>query len=157
MHGLADFDRLLSGHAAASRHWLRSERTPARAPACTTSLTSPTPSPRLLRDPQGQVVAEWSGAPSLADILAAAHRLQPGDWCGALAEEGQGAVRQPAWRLALFRADRHGQPRLGRDTGPLWISPVLSARAGERPAELLQSLRRAAVQALWAQGWRLAA
>jgi hypothetical protein len=156
MHGLADFDRLLSGHAAASRHWLRSERTPARASAALSPL-SPISTTRQLRDPQGQAVAEWSGTPSLAEILAAAHRLQPGDWCGALAEEGQGTAGQPAWRLALFRADRHGQPRLGRDTGPLWISPVLAARAGERPAELLQSLRRAAVQALWAQGWQLGA
>lgn len=150
MHGLADFDRQLSGHAAASRHWLRNERTPSRA-------VTPKPARRQLRDPQGQVVGEWSGAPNLADILAAAHRLQPGDWCGVLAEDGQGQARQPGWRLALFRADRHGQPRLGRDTGPLWLSPVLIARAGERPADLLQSLRRAAVQALWAQGWRLSA
>ncbi|HLO94787.1 MAG TPA: hypothetical protein VK195_10740 [Burkholderiaceae bacterium] len=144
MHGLADFDRLLSGHAAASRHWLRS-------PSTTRSQS------RLLRDPQGHVVAGWQGQPSLADILAAAHRLQPGDWCGVLADEGSRPAPNPAWRLALFRAERHGQPRLGRDTGPLWISPALKARAGERPAELLQSLRRAAVQALWAQGWRLSA
>lgn len=145
MHGLADFDRLLSGHAAASRHWLRSTPSTARTQS------------RLLRDPQGHVVAEWQGQPSLADILAAAHRLQAGDWCGVLAEEGTQGSLNPAWRLALFRADRHGQPRLGRDTGPLWISPVLKVCAGERPAALLQSLRRAAVQALWAQGWRLSA
>lgn len=144
MHGLADFDRLLSGHAASSRHWLRSPSTTR-------------PQSRLLRDPQGHVVAEWQGQPGLADILAAAHRLQPGDWCGVLADEGSQPALNPAWRLALFRADRHGQPRLGRDTGPLWISPALKAGAGERPAELLQSLRRAAVQALWAQGWRLSA
>ena len=144
MHGLADFDRLLSGRAASSRHWLRSTATP------------PVPA-RRLRDPQGQVVGEWPGRPSLADILAAAHRLQPGDWCGALAEEGAGAGLNPAWRLALFRADRHGQPRLGRESGPLWLSPALKVCAGERPAELLQSLRRAAVQTLWAQGWRMSA
>lgn len=148
MHGLADFDRQLSGHAAASRHWLRNERPASRVAAATPSI-------QQLRDPQGHVVGEWSKAPSLAEILAAAHRLQPGDWCGVLAEEGQACA--PGWRLALFRADRHGQPRLGRDTGPLWLSPALTARAGERPGELLQSLRRAAVQALWAQGWRLGA
>lgn len=144
MHGLADFDRLLSGHAASSRHWLRSP-------------SAPRPQSRVLRDPQGHVVSEWHDQPSLAAILAAAHRLQAGDWCGVLAEEGAQGSLNPAWRLALFRADRHGQPRLGRDTGPLWISPALKACAGERPAVLLQSLRRAAVQALWAQGWRLSA
>lgn len=144
MHGLADFDRLLSGHAASSRHWLRQQAAPAL----------PT---RVLRDPQGQVVGQWQGQPSLADILAAAHRLQAGDWCGALADESAQPALNPVWRLALFRADRHGQPRLGRDTGPLWISPALKTCAGERPAALLQSLRHAAVQALWAQGWRLSA
>ncbi len=142
MHGLADFDRLLSARAASSRQWRRG----------TSSPLAPT---RRLRDPQGQVVGEWPGQASPADILAAAYRLQPGDWCGALAEECGGL--NPVWRLGLFRADRHGQPRLGRDTGPLWLSPPVNARAGERPAELLQALRRAAVQTLWTQGWRLSA
>ena len=149
MHGLADFDRLLSGHAAASRHWLR--------PTASPSAPTPAPRTRELLDPQGHVVGEWQSQPSLTDLLAAAYRLQPGDWCGVLAEEGASSARSPAWRLALFRAERHGQPRLGRDTGPLWLSPALKAGAGERPGELLQALRRAAVQALWAQGWRLSA
>ncbi|MDT8998456.1 hypothetical protein RQP53_04105 [Paucibacter sp. APW11] len=143
MHGLAQFDRLLS-QAQSARLW----------------GASAVQAPLHLLDPHGHEVAELSATPSSAEILAAAYRLQADDWCGLLADEASDRSRhpgQPAWRLALFRAERHGQPRLGRDTGPQWLSPALPRGAALQPGDLLQQARKAAVQALWQAGWRLRA
>ena len=136
MHALAQFDRLLSqSHALPS--WSPSAQQPVR---------------RLL-DPSGEVVAELDAAAGAAQILKAAHRLADDDWCGVLAEEG--TARRPAWRLALFLAQRHGQALLNTDQRPVWLSPALGRGAASRPDALLKQAREAAVQALWRAGWRL--
>ncbi|MFO1253142.1 MAG: hypothetical protein U1E77_18880, partial [Inhella sp.] len=53
--------------------------------------------------------------------------------------------RTPAWRLAVCRAAG----------GLEWLSPAWHARAGTAPHLLQQELQARAVQALWAQGWRV--
>ncbi len=142
MHELASFDRLI-----------------ARSHPSLSPLNQPTAS--LLRDPEGQVVRRLARGAGLAhDILVAAHRIAAGDWLGLLADDGQTPVRgrpRQAWRLALLRAERHGQARTQRDGGPLWLSPALPAacgRPGQAPALLRQQAEALALRQLWQQGWR---
>lgn len=135
---LAQFDTLLTRRRSAS------------APR-----VSAAPSLRQLRDPWGEPVAEFSHAPSNAELLKAAHRLQSDDWIGVLADETLSAGLNAAWRLALLRADRHGRARLSREIGPQWISAPLPQRPGIRAAALRQELQAAAVQQLWRSGWKL--
>jgi len=143
MHALAQFDRLLAQ--------VQADRGPASA-----QRSLPFAQVGRLIDPHGEVCSEFDVAPTDADILAAAHRVSEEDWCGVLADEAASSHGcQLAWRLALFRADRHGQPRLSREGRPLWLSTPLLARPGQRPSELLPQLRALAVRALWQAGWRL--
>ncbi|WP_416757418.1 hypothetical protein ACNI65_14190 [Roseateles sp. So40a] len=135
---LAQFDSLLTRRRAA-------RATPA-----------PAQPQRTLRDPWGEPVAEFSRFPSDLELLKAAHRLQPDDWIGALADDAQSQRLNAVWRLALLRADRHGQARVSREPGPQWISPQQTARPGERPATLRRQLHAAAVRQLWLAGWKLA-
>jgi len=114
-----------------------------------------TPHSRTLRDPWGEPVAEFQHTPSDLDLLKAAHRLQADDWVGVLADEGQGRGLRAAWRLALLRADRHGQPRLNASVAPQWLSASVTERPGARPGALRRDLCAAAVRQLWASGWRL--
>lgn len=141
MHALAQFDRLLAQAQARCR------------PASPSHPQAGLLAGRLI-DPHGDICAEFASAPSDAQILAAAHRLSPGDWCGVLADDAAGGISRLAWRLALFRADRHGQPRLHREGQAIWLSAPLLSRSGSPAAELLRQLRSLAVQALWAAGWR---
>ncbi|MGN6827529.1 hypothetical protein [Paucibacter sp. M5-1] len=136
MHELASFDRLIArSHPSLS---------PLNKPAA-----------RLLRDPEGQVVSTLASGPDLARrILFAAHRVAAGDWLGLLADENRARGLQQAWRLALLRAERHGQPRTLRDGGPLWLSPALPGRPGLAPALLRQQVEALALRQLWQQGWR---
>lgn len=141
MYGLASFDRLLTRGR-------------------TDSLAPGTPSPsRQLISPQGDAVARLPFPCAPDAILRAAHRIAADDWLGVVADEsrqtGRSDLRSP-WRLALLRADRHGQPRLSRDAGPLWLSAALPARPGLRPQALRQRLQVLALQSLWQAGWRLA-
>ncbi|KAI1698001.1 hypothetical protein Ddc_19395 [Ditylenchus destructor] len=66
-------------------------------------------------------------------VISAAHRVHGDDWIGVLADEAQADKLNAPWRLALLRADRHGQARVSRE---LWQSGwKLSAdRCGERHA-----------------------
>jgi hypothetical protein len=134
---LAQFDSLLSRRRAAR------------------TTTSPAQSPRTLRDPWGEPVAEFSRFPSDLELLKAAFRLQADDWIGALADDGQSHRLNAAWRLALLRADRHGRARFSREVGPQWLSSPQVARPGERPAALRRALHAAAVHQLWLSGWKL--
>lgn len=129
-----------------------------RLPRGTSTRRDPSPALRpllLLIDPWGEPVAEFARQPSDAQVLKAAHRLAPQDWCGVLADEAieaGGRGGRPQWRLALLRAAR------AEASGELqWLSPALPAPAGRRPAQLLSELRAAAVQQLWRHGWRLRA
>ncbi|OWQ93208.1 hypothetical protein CDN99_01555 [Roseateles aquatilis] len=115
----------------------------------------PTQPVRVLRDPWGEPVAEFSRFPSDRDLLKAAHRLQSDDWIGALADDARSHRLSTAWRLALLRADRHGQARLSRDIGPQWLSAAVEGRAGDRPADLRRTLYADAVRQLWQAGWKL--
>lgn len=136
MHELASFDRLIAlSHP---------------------SLSPPDkPASHLLRDPEGQIVGTLSSGPGLAQsILLAAHRIAAGDWLGLLADENRARGLQQAWRLALLRAERNGQPRTQRDGGPLWLSPALPGRPGLAPALLRQQAQALALRQLWQQGWR---
>ncbi|MEJ6001735.1 hypothetical protein [Paucibacter soli] len=137
MHGLASFDRLL---------------TRARSGTPTGSAAQT----RQLLNPQGDSVAELPFPCSPQAILRAAHRIAADDWLGVLADDSRQRGLNNGWRLALLRADRHGQPRLQRDAGPLWLSAPLTARAGLRPQLLKQQAQTLALQALWQAGWRLA-
>ena len=134
---LAQFDSLLTRRRAA------------RAASTTTQT------PRTLRDPWGEPVAEFSRFPSDLELLRAAHRVQADDWIGALADDAQSHRLNAAWRLALLRTDRHGQPRLSREPGPQWLSAPHDARPGERASELRRALHAAAVRQLWEAGWKL--
>lgn len=142
MSGLASFDSLLARRRAA----LSASFTPS---------TQARPDPVQLLDPWGEPVAEFLRTPGESAVLKAAYRLAGDDWCGVLADEAASRGLDAGWRLALLRADRHGRPRLARDTGPQWLSPAVTARPGCRPAALLKELRAAAVAQLWRQGWRL--
>ncbi|PIM52975.1 hypothetical protein CS062_12180 [Roseateles chitinivorans] len=134
---LAQFDSLLT------------RRRTARAAA------APAQPLRTLCDPWGEPVAEFSRFPSDLELLKAAHRLQADDWIGPLADDAQPRRLSAVWRLALLRADRHGQARVSREPGPQWISPLLTARPGERPGVLRRELHAAAVRQLWQAGWKL--
>lgn len=113
------------------------------------------PAARLLRNPEGHVVSALSSGPDLArSILLAAHRIAAGDWLGLLADENQARGLQQAWRLALLRAERHGQPRTQRNGGPLWLSPALPGSPGLVPALLRQQAEALALRQLCQQGWR---
>lgn len=134
---LAQFDSLLNRRRVA-----RTAATPARPL-------------RTLRDPWGEPVAEFSRFPSDLELLKAAHRLQGDDWIGALADDAHAQRLNASWRLALLRADRHGQARVSREPGPQWLSTPHVARPGERPTELRRALQAAAVRELWRAGWKL--
>lgn len=134
---LAQFDALLSRRRAAR------------------PLNVAQPAVRVLRDPWGEPVAEFKHTPSDLDLLKAAHRLHGDDWIGVLADESRNRGLTAAWRLALLRADRHGQPRLSALAGPQWLSAVSQGRPGVRPSALRRELCALAVQQLWATGWRL--
>ncbi|WAC75260.1 hypothetical protein OU995_11400 [Roseateles sp. SL47] len=134
---LAQFDTLLSRRRA---------KLPAAAPQSAT---------RILRDPWGEPVAEFTQFPSDLALLKAAYRLQGDDWIGVLADEAQGRGLHAAWRLALLRADLHGRPRLSAQAGPQWLSAAVEGRPGVRPSGLRQALCASAVRHLWATGWKL--
>ncbi|WP_067062812.1 hypothetical protein [Roseateles chitosanitabidus] len=133
---LAQFDSLLTRRRLGTTH------TPAR-------------SAHVLRDPWGEPVAEFSRFPSDLDLLKAAHRVQGDDWVGVLADEAQTRNLNAPWRLALLRADRHGQARVCREPGPQWIGAAQASRPGARSAELRRDLCAAAVRQLWQSGWKL--
>lgn len=134
---LAQFDSLLTRRRAAH------------------GTTAPTQPLRTLRDLWDEPVAEFSRFPSDLELLKAAHRLQGDDWIGPLADDAHAQRLNAVWRLALLRADRHGQARVSREVGPQWISAPHAARPGERPAELRRALQAAAVRQLWQSGWKL--
>jgi len=138
MQGLASFDRLLTRG-----------RTDKLAPG------APSPSRQLI-SPAGDAVARLPFPCAPDAILRAAHRIAADDWLGVIADDGRQTGLASPWRLALLRADRHGQPRLSRDAGPLWLSTALPARPGLRPQALRQRLQVLALQSLWQAGWRLA-
>jgi len=133
MHGLASFDRLLTR-------------------ARTDSRTAP--QTRRLVNRQGEAVADLPFPCSPNAILRAAHRIASDDWLGVIADESRQSGLASPWRLALLRAERHGQPRIA--SGPLWLSAALPARPGLRPQALKQQAEALALQALWQAGWRLA-
>lgn len=139
MHGLASFDRLLTRGRSSS-------------------LTATTPDTRQLLSPQGETVALLPFPCSPSAILRAAHRIAADDWLGVLADDSSAKGRSglsSAWRLGLLRADRHGQPRLSRNAGPLWLSSAHSARPGLSPQRLKQETEALALRALWQAGWQL--
>lgn len=136
---LAQFDALLSRRRAARPQPLHVAQ----------------PAVRVLRDPWGEPVAEFLHTPSDLDLLKAAHRLHGDDWIGVLADESRSRGLTAAWRLALLRADRHGQPRWSAQVGPQWLSAESQGRPGVRPSALRRELCALAVQQLWATGWRL--
>lgn len=134
---LAQFDSLLS------------RRRLARA------STAAAPAAHVLRDPWGEPVAEFSRFPSDIELIKAAHRVHGDDWIGVLADEAQADKLHAPWRLALLRADRHGQARVSREVGPQWLGKAQPGRPGARPAELRRALCAAAVRQLWQSGWKL--
>ncbi len=113
------------------------------------------PATHQLCDPWGEPVAEFTAFPSEMALLTAAYRLQPEDWVGVLADDAHRDGLHACWRLALWRADRHGQARVQRDSGPQWISPATTQRPGARPSELRRALCASAVAQLWRTGWKL--
>ncbi|MFG6448377.1 hypothetical protein ACG0Z6_08980 [Roseateles sp. BYS180W] len=109
--------------------------------------------PYQLISPEGEVLAQSAQALSHEAVLRCAYGLEADDWIGALAEDSATRTARSAWRLALIRADRHGQARLG--CGPQWLSLPLRRAAGEPAAGLRKALLQQAVAELWAKGWRL--
>ncbi|MBH9578834.1 hypothetical protein [Inhella proteolytica] len=129
MQGLASFDRCLAQRHAFAAPAARSDNRP--------SLN------RYLIGPLADQVLPLAAAADALTLLKLAHRIGPGDWLGVLAEEG--SRHTPAWRLAVCRAEG----------GLEWLSPAWHARAGTAPQQLQAELQTRAVQALWAQGWRV--
>lgn len=105
-----------------------------------------------LLDPWGEPVARFTSAPDTQALVRAAHRLSGRDWCGVLADDAGQRGRHPAWRLAAWREDRHGQPRA---TGPLWLGPACPARVGQAAGDLASQAWQVALEQLWRDGWRL--
>lgn len=154
MQGLASFDRWLTRRSPRTSSAARTGRPADLAsdaqPAQASPLSFPTrpvAARQHLLSPQGQLQATLPRSATPAQILLAALGLQASDWCGVLADEGQGHGLQQAWRLALLRP--------AAASGLQWLSEPVWARPGQRPAALLQAAQRQAVQALWQQGWRL--
>lgn len=149
MHGLARFDALLARH----HHEAPRTTTPSRLHRASLAARVVARQRSLLIDPWGDVVATLPPDARPAQVLAAAWRLQRGDWMGVLADDG--AVPRggrAGWRLALLRG------RVGAGGSSLqWLSPTQRALAGVRSGELLQRLQEAALAELWRQGWRLQA
>ena len=129
MQGLASFDRCL-----AQRHAVAA---PAARSAGRPSLN------RYLIGPLVDQVLPLAAPSDARALLKLAHGIGPNDWLGVLAEEG--SSHTPAWRLAVCRAAG----------GLEWLSPAWPARAGTAPQQLQAELQARAVQALWAQGWRV--
>lgn len=130
MQGLAFFDRSLAQrHAFATPRRPQSESRP--------SLK------RYLVGPQAEQVLPLPGQVDAQHLLRLAHGIAAADWLGVLAEETGRPT--PAWRLAVWRAKG----------GLEWLSPAWHARAGTPARRLQQELQAQALQALWAQGWRL--
>lgn len=136
MHSLASFDRW----------FVQAARRPASAPQAAAAAPAPLSCCYLIGPQRDSAVRVDRG--SAADILRAAHRIAAEDWCGLLGDDAGSRGCRQVWRLALWRAQ-------AADTAPLWLSEAVVARPGQRPGELLEAVQRAALQALWAQGWRL--
>lgn len=131
MQGLASFDRWLA-HRAAPAATIAA--TPVADIAATRYLIAP-------RRTNAVAVAHDADA---ATLLRAAHGLTDGDWLGLLADDARRAGARQAWRLAFWREGR-----------PQWIGDALVARPGQNGAALRRAALAAAVDGLWANGWRL--
>ena len=89
MHGLARFDALLARH----HHEAPRPTTPSRLHRASLAARVVARQRSLLIDPWGDVVATLPPDARPAQVLAAAWRLQRGDWMGVLADE---AYKNPA-------------------------------------------------------------
>lgn len=110
---------------------------------------------RVLSDPWGEPVAEFSETPCDEALIRAAFRIADDDWLGVLADDSAGRGLSAAWRLSLIRADRHGRARVSREPGPQWVGAAVHARPGQAATPLREQLLDQAVQQLWRSGWTL--